>query len=101
MTLDVPKHLPVCADELMAFKAFLQGQVNRELVGSLRYGKIQRRQRYLSRLTKELQVYKKTGNMEQLVNIAVYCFLESYAPENPKFHWDPTVDSATRGEFGS
>lgn len=44
----------------------------------------------------ELKAYKKTGNEEHLLNIANYCHLESFAPENKKFHYDNTVDSVTR-----
>ena len=48
------------------------------------------------RLGEELKAYKKTGNMEALFNIANYAWLESLAPENPKFHYDPTAKSNTR-----
>lgn len=50
----------------------------------------------MSRLAKELAAYKKTGNMEQLINIANYAILEAMAPENPRFHFDAGVDSVTR-----
>ncbi len=82
------------------FEAFLQALVNRRVVGELRYGTPQRRQRYMSRMRRELKAYVKDGNLEQLLNIAVYCFLEAYAPENKKFHVNPSVDSVTREEFG-
>ena len=51
-------------------------------------------------MKRELRAYIQDGNFEQLLNIAVYCFLESAAPENPKLHFDPTADSVTRAEFG-
>lgn len=82
-----------CAFE---WKCFLQLMTNRKQVGGLRYGPPAKKQKYLSRMKKELAAYEKTGNMEQLLNIAVYCFLESEAPENRKFHFDNTVDSVTR-----
>jgi len=54
----------------------------------------------MTRLSKELKAYRKDGNIEQLLNIAVYAFLESVAPENPKIHWNAAADSVTRGEMG-
>ena len=84
--------------EWVDFKIFLQYLVYRKYVGGLRYGPINKKQKYLSRLKKELAQYNKTGNFEQLLNIAVYCFLESEAPENKKFHYDPTVGSVTRND---
>ena len=77
---------------------FLQRIANRRMVGHLRYG-LDKKFRYMSRLSAELKSYRKTGNAEQLLNIAVYAYLEQQAPENVKFHFDPTADSATRGKF--
>jgi hypothetical protein len=85
-------------EEMLFFKSFLQGILDRRIVGGMRYGPIKKKQKYLTRLSKELKSYREEGNMEQLLNIAVYCYLEAYAPENKKFHWDPTVDSVTRGK---
>lgn len=83
------------------FRFFLQAMVNRRAVGALRYGDPpQRRQRYMTRMAKELEAYRKEGNFEQLLNIAMYAFLESAAPENPKLHFDPSAASVTRAEFG-
>jgi hypothetical protein len=86
--------------EFRAFKGFLQQMVNRRSVGALRYGLINKRQKYMSRMLKEAEAYKESGNREQLLNIAVYAFLESYAPENKKFHDNPAADSVTRKIFG-
>ena len=88
--------LPI--EENVDFQFFLQLMMNRRSVGFLRYGPINYKQKYLTRLIKELEAYKKTGNAEQLVNIAVYCFLEWYAPENKKYHFDNSVESVTRKE---
>lgn len=83
------------------YRAFLQLMTNRRVVGALRYGDIPTsRQKYLSRMKKELKAYEATGNLEHLLNIANYAFLEGNAPENPKLHFDPTADSVTRPEFG-
>ena len=79
---------------------FIQKMINRLVVGHLRQGPPKVEQRYMTRMFMELKAYKKTGNMEQLINIANYCLLESQAPENKKFHFDATVDSVTRGKLG-
>lgn len=101
LELKIPDSIPLEPRVTIEFRAFLQATVNRRCVGVLRYGDApKKRQRYLSRLTKELRTYKETGNFENLLNIAVYCFLESAAPENKKFHFDPTAASATRDQFG-
>ena len=94
--ITIPDSLNVPVSEMSAFKQFLQQMTNRRGVGFLRYGPIKHRQGYMSRMKKELEAYKHTGNREQLLNIAVYAFLESYAPENEKHHFDATVDSITR-----
>ena len=78
------------------FRNFIQRMSNRIEQGECRYGEANENARYLSRLKKELIVYEKTGNFEQLLNIANYCFLESIAPQNKKFHFDNTIGSVTR-----
>lgn len=83
-----------------AFREFLQMLVNRRALGQLRYGTPNKKQKYLSRLRKELEAYSSTGNQEHLLNIAVYCGLEIQCPEHPNSYIDVTADSATRDEFG-
>ena len=85
-------HRPV----IQIFKMFAQTMLNRLYVGDLRYGPPDRRQLYASRLYKEVEAYKKSGNAEHLLNIANYCVLEWIAPEHKNHHFDNTVDSATR-----
>jgi hypothetical protein len=99
--ISIPDSLAVPEAEMHHFKLFLQRLTNRRAQGWARYGKINRRQRYMSRLIAEAQAYKKSGNREQLLNIAVYCFLESYAPENLKAHFDNEIGSVTRKKFGA
>jgi hypothetical protein len=98
--IKVPGSIKLDQEETRAFGVFLQRVTNRRVLGSMRYGKIQASQLYLSRLGEELKAYKKTGNQEQLLNIAVYAFLEQYAPENKRAHFDNTVDSVTRKRYG-
>lgn len=101
LELHIPDDIRLDHRTMLEFKAFLQAVCNRRTVGALRYGdRPNRRQRYMTRLGKELKAYRATGNVEQLMNIAVYAFLESYAPENKKHHWDAAVDSVTRSELG-
>jgi|SRR5579863_4391619 len=95
-----PDSITTQQKENIAFKDFLQKMTNRLAVGSVRYGPPDSRKQYLSRLKAEVKAYSKSGNAEQLFNIAVYAFLESYAPENKKAHFDPTVGSVTRSKFG-
>ncbi len=75
---------------------FLQMQANRYGFGNARYGEPRASKKYLTKLKKELKAYQREGNMEQLLNIGVYAFLESLAPENKKFHFDPYRESVTR-----
>ena len=99
--LNMPDSIPLDPDVTVEFRAYLQAVVNRRCVGALRYGdRPTRRQKYMTRLSKELKAYRKTGNVEHLMNIAVYSFLESAAPENRKSHFDNTVESVTRTDMG-
>lgn len=100
MTLNVTESITYSIDEMLFFKVFLQGMLDRRIVGGLRYGSIKAKQKYMTRMSKEMKAYKKDGNMEQLLNIAVYCYLEAYAPENPQFHWNAAADSVTRADMG-
>lgn len=78
-------------------RKFLQGMTNRLCHGAAQYGQPAAWQLYLKRLKLEVKAYEKTGNMEHLMNIANYAWLESVAPQNPKFHFDNTRASVTRG----
>lgn len=75
---------------------FFNSQINSLIQGGYRYGKGSREQKYLTRLHIELQKYEDTGNKEHLINVANYCILESMYPEHENFHYDDTVESATR-----
>lgn len=89
-----------CPQPSEPVKGFLKRMANRLMVGAYRYGSPHSRKKYMSRLTEELKAYKRTGNEEHLLNIANYAWLESQAPENKKFHFDPNAPSATRSKFG-
>jgi hypothetical protein len=80
------------------FKRWLQSMANRFCVGDVRYGTPKASKKYLTRLRLELAAYKKTGNVEHLMNGSVYCFLEALAPERGSAHHDAKAASATRGK---
>jgi hypothetical protein len=91
-----PENLKFLEKEHSDFQFFLQLMTNRRSQGGIRYGEINRKQKYLTRMTKELKAYRDSGNAEQLLNIAVYAFLEWHAPENKKYHFDNNSKSVTR-----
>ena len=100
--LKIPDSVPLHDTTQIEWEHFLQLLVNRRVVGGLRYPDPPRKsRRYMSRMRQELRAYARTGNFEHLLNIAVYTFLESVAPENKQFFFDNTVESATRDEFGA
>ena len=82
-----------------SFREFVQAQANRLAFGRARYGVPASDRRYHKRGGLERSAYRRTGNREHLLNIANYAWLESFAPENKKFHWDNSVDSVTREEL--
>lgn len=100
MTLEIklPDGTTMMDKEIVDFQFFLQMMTNRAFVGSLRYGPINRNKKYLDHLRKEMRYYTTIGNAEQLLNVAVYAFLEWHAPQHKKFHFDNTEKSVTRNE---
>jgi hypothetical protein len=85
---------------MLSFGLFVQRMANRIQAGEVRYGAPQLRKQYKSRMEFEVAAYHKTGNMEHLLNIANYAWLESEKPQHKKFHFDTGADSATRDKFG-
>lgn len=81
---------------LTQFKSFAQRMLNRLAVGELRYGSGDVSQKYLTRMKKEIHAYSKSGNQEQLLNIANYALLEAMYPENKRAHFDASTKSVTR-----
>ena len=99
--LDYPLSVSVEKDKIQIFRSITQGMLDRLIIGELRYGPPRKRQKYMTRLLKEAEGYKRIGNAEQLLNIANYCILEWIAPEHPKHHFDPKVESVTRASTES
>ena len=91
-----PEGITVKIHKIQIFKMFAQSMLNRLYVGELRYGSPSAKQKYFSRMDKEMKAYGKTGNAEHLINIANYCVLEWIAPQHPNHHFDPGVKSVTR-----
>jgi len=85
----------------LKFAAYVQWMVNRLLVGGLRYGPASKTQCYYKRAMMELEAYEKTGNMEHLVNVSNYGFLECQTPSIKGAHFANDVKSATRKKFGT
>lgn len=75
---------------------FLQGMLDRLVVGHFRYGPPNPEKEYAGRATKELKAYARTGNKEHLRNAANYCLLEFAAPSHPSPYDSKVVRSATR-----
>lgn len=65
----------------LRMKKFFQMMLNRILQGTFRYDPPSKDQNYLDCLEKELNVYKRTGNKEHLLNIGNYAMLEFYYPQ--------------------
>jgi hypothetical protein len=81
------------------FSQFLQRMAARRDQGYATYRSPPPGRNFCSGLERELRAYKRTGNQEQLINIAVYAFCESVCPEREETHFDPHVGSVTRREF--
>lgn len=99
LRLEVPQEAAGQTKErIQVFRFFCQAMLNRITVGFYRYGQGSKKQKYLTRLNKEIASYNKTGSAEQLFNIANYCYLEWMYPEHPKHHFDNTAESVTRDQ---
>lgn len=96
ITLNIPNDLPFDEITRRCFRCFMQSQIDRLLIGEHRYGTPDKRKRYLDRIKKELKAYELSGNYEHLLNLANYAFLESEAPQNRNFHFNPLIGSVTR-----
>lgn len=72
---------------------FEQLMRNRLIMGSLRYGKLTQprpegvTQVNLGYIETRLEVYKKTGNTEMLVDIANLCLVEFVVGDHPRKHF--------------
>lgn len=72
---------------------FIRYQKNRIIVGFCRYGFLGTdKLGFIGRLEQKLSLYKQTGNMEYLVDIANYAMLEFISPANSKAYWPESFD---------
>jgi hypothetical protein len=92
----LPEDFPAPTGE---FHAFVQAQINRYVQGHFRYGLPKKSKKYLSKLKAELKAYIETGNIEHLINVAVYAGLEIQQPQNQKQHFNAYAKSVTRGKI--
>jgi hypothetical protein len=71
-------------------KRFVEGMVNRLVMGALRYGRERNTMAaydYLGRLAGEIDKYKATGNTEHLLDAANMLLLESEFGQHPRKHF--------------
>ena len=94
--IDYTDEIELDKSKISVFRMFTQSMLNRLTVGELRYGAANRKQKYMTRMLKEMSAYVKNGNAEHLFNIANYCVLEWIAPEHSRHRLDTTVESVTR-----
>lgn len=76
--------------EVEFLRAFSNLMMNRLIVGCLRYGPIGKGPRIdrTKGLMKRANQYKKTGNLEFLVDIANICLIEFHEKTHPLAHWE-------------
>lgn len=75
---------------------FIRLQAAALIQGEYRYCNYRNPNLFLTRLIKELEAYKKSGNKEHLINVCNYAILESIEPEHPNHHYNDEVESITR-----
>lgn len=98
MKLEIWVSDKIGCDRLKEFERFLQDMASCRDQGYCRYGKVNRNKEYMDRLSDELRAYRKRsgGNRAQLLNLAVYAFLESIEPQHKGFHYDPEAKTVNR-----
>ena len=79
---------------------FEQLMRNRLIMGSFRYGRLANNHKhnydFISYATKKLELYKETGNLECLVDIANLMLLEFHVSEKTgRGHWSPEDNKMT------
>ena len=64
---------------------------NRLVMGSMRYGDMWTTlgYQYIPYLERKLKIYKETGNLEMLVDVANLAMLEFMNGNHPNKHWNP------------
>jgi hypothetical protein len=75
-------------------RKFLQGMINRLAVGYHRYGPLDpHRAHWIETLELRLKMYKDTGNIDFLMDIANFAMFEWRFPQHPEAHSDPNAKS--------
>lgn len=70
---------------------------NRLIMGAMRYETFEEKRfsntyDMLRSMEQRLQLYRETGNMEHLVDVANLCMIEFECPSHPRPRWDSTDD---------
>lgn len=82
---------------------FLQGMINRMVMGSLKYNKIVKDFPHkidaIACLHQRLQEYDKTGNTEWLIDAANYAMIEFMLPRHKDAHYRATDSKESPGRI--
>jgi hypothetical protein len=79
---------------------FIQGMLNRMMHGFHKYGHVLRqtdKPDSIKCLKDRLDLYRKTGNTEWLVDVANFAMMEFMAPSHRKSHFRPTASHESPG----
>jgi hypothetical protein len=79
---------------------FLQGMMNRMIVGNLKYGSVKETTKVfdiVDNIKKRLALYEETGNTEWLMDVANCAMIEFMHPSHPEAHFRGTDSRESPG----
>ena len=102
---DLPRRKPV-RDELLKSQwspLFEQLMRNRLVMGAMRYETFDEKHEghsydVMASVVDRADLYRQTGNVEHLVDIANLCMIEFECPSHVKANWDPVDDGVHVGK---
>ena len=82
-------------EQLAWMDKWFQYMRNRILMGRFRYGPFSNKVKYdyISAIKKKIELYEKSGNLENLVDAANYCLLELKKPTREGVYFEAQDDS--------
>ena len=94
--------LVVASDRMTQFSSqFLQGMINRMIVGEAKYGTLSKdridKVDCLKSLQQRLDKYEETGNTEWLMDAANFAMMEFMFPKHSNAHYRPTDSKESPG----